>query len=175
MGRTKALVCVDGQPMAARVVTALRGGGCGEVVLVGGDPVELAPLGAEVLADLHPGSGPLGGVLTALAHFERSGYDAVAVVACDVPWLESGHVRALVGAFAAASPDAEVAVAHSGRRQPACAIWRTSLLAQLEQCFDAGGRALHDALAGRRLVEVELPADALRNVNTPADLPARDG
>ena len=35
MGRTKALVEIDGVPMAARVAAALAGAGCESVVLLG--------------------------------------------------------------------------------------------------------------------------------------------
>ncbi|MDX2378360.1 MAG: NTP transferase domain-containing protein, partial [Acidimicrobiia bacterium] len=71
MGRTKALVEIEGIPMARRVADALRRGGCEHVVVVGGDARELRPLGLTVVADLFPGKGPLGGVLTALEFSAR--------------------------------------------------------------------------------------------------------
>jgi molybdopterin-guanine dinucleotide biosynthesis protein A len=66
MGRDKAFVVVDGEPMVVRVARALRGAGADEVVAVGGDEARLSALGLAHLPDDHPGEGPLGGVLTAL-------------------------------------------------------------------------------------------------------------
>ena len=68
MGRDKALVPVGSPPtpMAVRVAAALRDGGCTDVTCVGGDADGLTALGLTVVADDHPGLGPLGGVLTGL-------------------------------------------------------------------------------------------------------------
>ncbi len=67
MGADKALVEVDGVAMAARVASALAAGGCDPVVCQGGDPTLLAALGMTVLADTHPGGGPVAGILDALS------------------------------------------------------------------------------------------------------------
>jgi molybdopterin-guanine dinucleotide biosynthesis protein A len=66
MGRDKAFVVVDGEPMVVRVARALQGAGAAEVVAVGGDEAGLSAVGLAHLPDDHPGEGPLGGVLTAL-------------------------------------------------------------------------------------------------------------
>ncbi len=83
MGRTKALVEVDGTPMASRVADALSAAGCEPVVLYGGDPIELAPLDRPVLPDRYPGEGPLGGILGVLEQFAEPATD-VLIVACDL-------------------------------------------------------------------------------------------
>lgn len=85
MGRTKALIEIDGVPMAGQVAAALRDVGCSSVVAYGGDPVELEPLGLPVLPDQYPGSGPLGGVLGVLELFASAevGRGGVFVVVCD--------------------------------------------------------------------------------------------
>ncbi|MEY4339679.1 MAG: hypothetical protein RLZ14_1529, partial [Actinomycetota bacterium] len=61
MGRDKATLPFRGVPMGARVAAALRGAGCEPVVAVGGGEALLAPLGLEVVPDLVPGIGPIGG------------------------------------------------------------------------------------------------------------------
>jgi molybdopterin-guanine dinucleotide biosynthesis protein A len=67
MGRDKAFVGVEGEPMVRRVVRALRAGGAIEVVAVGGDETGLLAEDLDrFVPDLHPGEGPLGGVLAAL-------------------------------------------------------------------------------------------------------------
>jgi molybdopterin-guanine dinucleotide biosynthesis protein A len=187
MGRTKALVDVDGRPMARRVADALSAGGCDPVVIVGGDPAELGVLGLPVVDDLHPGEGPLGGVLTALALLTDrddtfadeagvaggdaggAGGDAVLVAACDLPWLSSVTVAELLAA-SARRPDAQVVMAHGDRREPALAIWRTSAHDPLRLAFDEGERALYRAVRSVSAVDVDVAPAALRNVNTPGDL-----
>ena len=170
MGRTKALIEVDGVPMALRVADALVAGGCTQVVLVGGDADELSPLNIAVIADLHPGDGPLGGVLTAIGHAGSS--DDVIVVACDLPHLRATAVAALVSA-AAESPAADVVVAHTDRREPACALWRARAAPALQQAFDGGTRALHQVFGGLVIVDVDVDPGELVNVNRPGDVPGQ--
>ena len=66
MGRTKALVAVDGAPMAQWVIAALRGVGCFAVTAIGGDPDELAVLEVAFVRDYNPGEGHLVGFGTVL-------------------------------------------------------------------------------------------------------------
>jgi molybdopterin-guanine dinucleotide biosynthesis protein A len=166
MGRDKALIPIEGVPMVARVATALHDGGCDPVVVVGGHRDALAQLGLQVVDDGWPGQGPLGGILTALRH---TGLPTL-VVACDVPWLDAVTVGVLVEGSAAAG-DADVIVAATERLEPLCAVWPPALLAELEARFAAGVRAVHEVLGGVHVRELTVPAAALRNVNTPGDLP----
>ncbi|MDG1786931.1 MAG: molybdenum cofactor guanylyltransferase, partial [Ilumatobacter sp.] len=96
MGRTKALIDVDGVPMAQCVARALAAGGCKDIALVGGSPLELAALELPVVADGVPGEGPLGGIISALGHFTEVSH--VLVAACDLPLLDAGTVRNLLRA-----------------------------------------------------------------------------
>jgi molybdopterin-guanine dinucleotide biosynthesis protein A len=165
MGRTKALVHVDGTPMARRVADTLFAAGCGSVTLVGGDPTELAVLGLPVVSDRHPGAGPLGGVITAI----ESAPGDVVVVACDLPYLTPDVVTSLVSA-AKAHPTADVVVARTNFVEPGCALWRRRALPVVAESFDAGERAVHHLLDRLRSVEVAVPEYPLRNINAPGDL-----
>ncbi len=168
MGRAKALLPVDGVPMAERVARAMVTAGCDPVVLAGGDPVELAPLGRRVVPDAPPGGhGPVAGVRAALTELARVA-EAVVVAPCDVPDLSAAVLGALLDAFRSARP--EVAVAFTTRLEPAIAVWSTSCRHRVAAAFDSGTRALHEVLAGLDVVEVAV-AGPLVNVNTPADLP----
>ena len=167
MGRTKALIDVDGLPMARRVETALRSGGCSDVVLIGGDPDELAVLGLPIVGDRHPGEGPVGGLLTAMNHF--TGRD-VMVVACDIPYLTATAVDRVRAAFAQGSAD--VAVARTDRVEPMCAVWRSTALTEIQASFDNGTRSMHRILDGLLVEFVTLDGDVVRTVNRPADLPS---
>ncbi len=169
MGRDKALVPVGGVPMAARVTAALRAAGCEPVVTVGGDRAALGALGLMVVPDRYPGEGPLGGVLAALAHLAH--HDVVVVTACDLPMLSPTTVAAVVTGLAAAGRNADVAMARTDRLQPLCAAWRPSAATVLAEAFHAGERRLHVAARGLELVEVDVDAAELANVNTTGDLP----
>ncbi|BAN02337.1 putative molybdenum cofactor biosynthesis protein [Ilumatobacter coccineus YM16-304] len=177
MGRTKALVEIDGRPMGRRVLDALRSTGCDPVFAYGGDADELAPLGVRVEPDRHPGEGPVGAVAGLLgliserdaqrAHDETP-VDGAVVVACDLPDLDDTVVRALIDA-AQRQPGA-VAVARTERIEPLCAYWPIGVGAQVASAFDAGTRAAHRLLDDLHVVVVDVAPGALRNVNAPSDL-----
>ena len=170
MGRTKALIEVEGRPMARWVIAALEGVGCVEITAIGGDPDELAALDVTVVADDHPGEGPLGGIATALrSSASRPGAD-VLVVACDLPFVGPDDLERLV-ASGAAHHDADVIVAWTTRREPGCALWRPSSHEAVRAAFDGGERAVHRVLEVLRVVDVDLPVSSLRNINAPGDVP----
>jgi molybdopterin-guanine dinucleotide biosynthesis protein A len=171
MGRTKALIEVGGIPMARRVADALLAGGCTGAVIVGGRAEELGQLGLPVVPDEHPGEGPLGGVLTALALVAPApgtiGRGAIFVAPCDLPFLRASVVRSMIDAL---DDRADAIVARGDRLEPALAIWRESARAPLRADFEAGGRALHLVLRSLTVVEVAVDPAVVWNVNTPGDL-----
>ena len=162
MGRTKALVEIDGMPMASLVCQALRDVRCEEIFLVGGDPDELSALDLTVVADRHPGEGPVGGVITALHHAST---DAVLVVACDLPFLTDDTMRRLL----ARAGSAHVVVARTDRIQPTIALWPRSALADIERAFASGTRSMHRLLDEFDLCEVPVDPAEVVNVNSPED------
>ena len=171
MGATKALIEIDGVPMASLVAAALSVAGCSSIIAYGGNPDELAPLGIPVLPDRYPGSGPLGGVLGVLelfgAHEPRP--DGVFVVACDLPALTGADLDALVKG-AGDQPRVDVVVARTSSIEPTCAIWRLSAIERIRRCFDDGDRALHAMIERLDSHEVDTEPAALRNINTPEEL-----
>jgi len=168
MGRDKALLEVDGVPMALRVARALSAAGAAEVVCVGGDLEALRALGLRAEPDPRQGEGPLGGVISAL-ELARSGVPAVVVVPCDLPWLHASVPELLVTRLAG-SPDLDVACARTDRPEPLCAAWRPACLPVLARAFEAGERAVRRAWAPLRRSEVEVDAALLRDVDRPEDL-----
>ena len=162
MGRDKAFVAVDGEPMVRRIIRALRRAGADPVLTIGGDGAALASEGANGhLADRHPGEGPLGGVLMALDALDR----IVVVVACDMPDLDAKAVRSLVDALRD-DPTAAVATA-----EPLLAAWRPGLARHtVHDAFAEGRRAVHEAIALLPHVPVAVDPAVLRNVNRPDDI-----
>jgi molybdopterin-guanine dinucleotide biosynthesis protein A len=166
MGRDKALLQVDGVPMAIRVATAMVAAGADPVVALGGDGDGLRAVGLQVVDDRWPGEGPLGALVTAC---DWSPHDLALVAACDLPWLDASVLTALLDRLAASGAD--VALARTDRREPLCGAWHARRCRdRLAAAFDAGERAVHLAVEQLVVEEVEVAPSALRNVNTPDDL-----
>jgi molybdopterin-guanine dinucleotide biosynthesis protein A len=173
MGTDKALVEVDGIPMAERVAGALQDAGCDPVVFVGGRPEPLDRLGRLHVPDTAPGAGPAGGIMSAL---RALGDDVqwVLIASCDLPYLRAAHLLPLVDAVPGADgSDVDVVVASTDRRQPLCALWSSTTSAKVAEAFGSGVRSVFGLLDGLRVIEVPVEHEGLRNVNTAADL--RDG
>lgn len=170
MGRDKALVVVDGRPLAGRVADALAAAGAGRVEAIGGDPAGLAAAGLATRADRWPAEGPLGGVLTALGAPGTA--PLAAVLACDHVAPDPETVRAVVDALA--SSDADVAVpVTGGRHQWLHAAWRRDATSTLAGIFADGERSVGAATAVLRVLPVtDLSPAALRDADRPGDLPA---
>ena len=168
MGRDKAFLEVRGHPMVAAIVRVLETVVGPGVVVVGGDEPRIRDLGLLRIPDLHPGAGPLGGILTALAHF-RELCDHVLVLSCDLPGASASSVRTLADA-AGQAPGILVPVLE-GRRQWMHACWPVAALPALEAAFATGERAPRRALGGLSVVEVVgLDPASLRDADRPGDL-----
>jgi molybdenum cofactor guanylyltransferase len=163
-GADKLRTPLGGRRLVDRVVSALREAGVGPLVAIGGS----APIGDEVavIADDHPGDGPLGGILTAL---RWSTADHTLVVAGDLPLLDPLTVGAVVGR-AHAVPGAVALARAGGTLQPTCACWPRSALGPLTAAFDGGERSIARALAVCAVEPVDVPDRVLADVDTPADL-----
>jgi molybdopterin-guanine dinucleotide biosynthesis protein A len=166
MGTDKALLEVDGIPLARRVADALATAGADRVFAVGGDHTGLRAAGLDVVPDRYPGEGPLGGIVTALAETDA---DVVVVLACDLPSVQPTAVTAVVDAL----DEADVAAPwHDGRHQLLHAAYSRRAQARLEAAFAAGERAPRRAVAGLTVVSVtDLAPIALADADTPDDLP----
>jgi molybdopterin-guanine dinucleotide biosynthesis protein A len=169
MGSTKALIEVDGRAMADRVLDAARSLGADPVVIVGGDPEELAALSAPVIPDRYPGEGPVAGVLAALQHFEGIA-DRVLALPCDLADVDATTLLPLIEAEAG-DGFSRVWVAAAERLEPMCAIWSVDSIPRIQELFDAGERALHAVIGELPHVAVTVDAAGLTNINTPDELP----
>jgi molybdopterin-guanine dinucleotide biosynthesis protein A len=168
MGRDKAGILLDGEPLVARAA-ALLTAVCPEVVV--------ADRGRGLLPGLPslpdgPGQGPAAGLLgAALAFPGRS----LLALACDLPLIP----RALLEDLARSEGVDWAVPRRGGRLEPLCALYTPRALAALEARVARGGFALHrlaeEDLAVRILEETDLapfgpPEEILLNVNTPEDL-----
>ena len=169
MGTDKALLAVDGHPLAGVAVAALRGAGAQSVSCIGGDLAGLAAAGFDAHPDDHPGEGPLGGICTAL---RLAPADIVVVLSCDMPSIDAATVSALVASLAD-QPGADVAApVVDGHVQAITAAYRRSARPGLVGAFEQGERAVRRALAGLSVQAIEgLDAHRLADVDRPEDLP----
>ena len=169
MGQDKALLAVDGRPMAVRVADALRAAGATEVLAVGGDAAALTALGLEVRADDHPGDGPLPATITAL---QAAIEDAVLVVSCDLVNPSAAAMGATIQALVD-HPGAVGAVpVDAGHRQWTHAAWRADAARALVAAYERGDRSLKRAGADLLIFEIAgLDPRALIDADVPGDLP----
>ena len=170
MGRDKALLEINGEPLIARATAKLRKV-CAEVCILGDKP-ELAEY-APLVPDLHPDSGPIGGIEAALDH---SGFDWNLLMPVDVPFLPVAFLREWVERVIA---DEALRVAYfevGGRPQPGLLLIHRKakpyFSAAIERCEYKLLPALSAAANGMWHVErIEGECESwFTNVNTPEDL-----
>lgn len=176
MGRNKAAMDWEGQPMLARIVEILNGC-CDQGVFVA------ATTASPAYQDLHgtggppaqwvtgeeQGAGPLGGLAAGLATAGEHGADLVFVCATDMPLIETGLVDELLVGLTD-SVDAVVA-RDAERDHPMAGIYRAAAAGRIAELVAAGERrmtAALDALVTRRVAVTDLTW--LINVNAPEDL-----
>lgn len=169
MGADKALIEIDGRPLALRVADALAQAGACTVAGVGGDGDALAARGLRVCPDPWPGEGPLGGVVGALRSVGSE--PTVVVLACDLLAPAPGLIARLAVERARSEVDLVVPVV-GGRPQWAHGAWRRAVVDDLAGMFASGDRSLARAAASLRVgrVEVDDP-DVLADADVPSDLP----
>jgi molybdenum cofactor guanylyltransferase len=172
LGRPKASTPLGGVPLVHRVLTAARGAGL-DAVVVAKASSPLPDLDVRVWLEPDSPTHPLAGLVTALEHAEAP----LLILACDMPFLDTGFLRWLAGV------DAVAAVPVSGGRlHPLCARYTPAALTSLRAALSAGA-AVADAvtaLGPRLLDEAEIarfgdPERLLMNVNTPQDLQRAEG
>ena len=164
MGEDKATFMVDGVAMANRVAQAAEGAGAGQILMIGGPQARAKTLAGTWKKDAWPGEGPLGGVITAL---KASAHEAVVVLSCDMPFITPAVIQSLVKGL----EDAQASVGRTDRLNWLCsAWWKDECLPSLQSVWKRNERAVHRAAVLLDVMEVPVPAVAVRNVNTPADL-----
>ncbi len=180
-GAHKALAEVGGERILDRVRAALATV-APEIVLVANEPEVYGGAGLALRGDVRPGTGVLGGILTALHWAGERGRAGALVVACDMPFVPTGLLWDIVRRAAAdgARPRPDVVAPESGGRrglEPLCAWYGTGCIGAVERALDRGDRRV---VAFFDEVQVEsIPLETVRrygdpgvlflNVNTPEE------
>lgn len=155
--------------MGRMIADNMREAGIDRVVAVGGFQEIADRLGVSFLADLYPGEGPLGGLLTAMRSVST---EMICVLPCDVPQVGPNSLQQLVAAVSENAIN-DASVLTTSREHWLCSAWRVnSCRAPLEKQFDQGERAIHrvaNLLSIQRVIATEAE---MNNINTLDD--ARD-
>lgn len=173
MGQDKALMPFLGRSLIARQVERLSLLKA-PIFVVTNRPEAYAFLGLPLVPDVLPGAGPLGGLLTAL---RAASSTAVAVVACDMPFVNPLLLQAQYGLLLSAAAD--VVVPRSPRGiEPLHAVYRrAACLGPVEAALNAGERRVIAWFGAARVQELS-PEDVARhdpeflsfmNVNNPEE------
>jgi molybdopterin-guanine dinucleotide biosynthesis protein A len=173
MGREKARVPWRGVPMAQRVADVLAA--CVTPVRVVVRPGAPPPVDLPSLEDRLPVQAPIAGIHSALRAC-RAG--AVLVAACDLPEIAPRLLLALI-ALTPSSDGVDVVVPVGPRGpEPLLAVYRPTLVDEIEARVDRGELSLQALLGCVRTLEVDEGTlrrfdpelRSLRNVNRPEDL-----
>ncbi|MFB3854236.1 MAG: molybdenum cofactor guanylyltransferase [Vicinamibacterales bacterium] len=170
-GLDKTAIVVGGRSILERQIEALRPIAA-RLLLVGGRASSTLPAGLEVVTDLVPDRGPLGGLYTALTVARET----VLVVAADLPFLDTSFLRYLTG-LPSLGVDAVMPVTPDGL-QPLCAVYLPSALDRVAAHLEAGRLELGGLAGDLRVLRVapevvslfDPDGRMLLNVNTQADI-----
>ena len=169
-GLDKSRLVVDGAPIIVRQLTLLQRV-AREVFIDAGEASRFADLSVPVHADVVPGAGALGGILTAV---ETAQAASVLVLGCDLPFLEAGLLSLIVERAA----EADGAWVRTSRGvEPLIACYKKTAAPRIRRAVEAGHLKAGDLGGVIRMNEVgeeEVaafgdPSRLLANLNTPDD------
>lgn len=172
MGRSKALMDAGGAPFLARVVGALRDGGCDTVVVVvraaHGPEASLArELGARVLVNTEPEAGPISSLRVALGALDPA-RKGIVFLPVDHPGVRGETVAAILEA--AEATGASIVVPRHGTRRGHPVLFRRDVFSELlDPALEGGPRTVVRRDPSR---VVELPVDdpgVLQDIDTPGE------
>lgn len=167
IGGGKGLRMLRGKPLLAWVLDTVSGQG--DEVLISANEPGYENFGCRVVVDELPGEGPLAGLQAGL---RQASFDLVATVPCDTPFLPVDMIGKMTARLREGGLEAVVA-AVDGRRQPAIAIYRKSVLPKLDACLAEGERRVGGWLDKLRVGEAVFEdASAFVNINTQEELEA---
>ena len=173
MGRPKALLLFDGEPLIAHVVRKL-GNIFPEIIVVAAPDQELPPLPVKLARDDVAYQGPVSGIYHGLKASTR---EICFVTSCDAPFLNLALVSHLLSQIS----DFDVVVPFWQERfQPLHAVYRPSVAPLLKDQLERGELRpifLYDKVRTRKIDEDEIrrldpEGLSLLNMNSPADYDA---
>jgi molybdopterin-guanine dinucleotide biosynthesis protein A len=132
------------------------------VKIVGACDPSIAPLADGVIPDAHPGVGPMGGIVSALAHWGGP----VFVLAGDMPGFAPGDGWRILHA-AERGRECLAVLAATDRRHPCAGLYTAAALPVLSDCLARGDYRLAAAIPDRAVITVAVGAASAANINVP--------
>lgn len=175
MGRDKAGVQIDGQPLWQRQLSTLRSLGPAELLISGRPDGPYAAAGIEIVSDLTPAHGPLSGLEASL---HRASHPLVLLLAIDLPSMTAVFLMRLIRSISSSGEIAQGRVpCLDGWFEPLAAIYPRRSLPLVRECLRGDDLSMQSfvrrAVASNLVQTLDLPSqDAclFQNVNTPEDL-----
>jgi molybdopterin-guanine dinucleotide biosynthesis protein A len=171
-GLDKALIRVDGRSILDRLLATFSGL-FDETILVTNSPENYLEWDLQIVTDLYAARSSLTGIHAALTYAACS---HVFVSACDVPFLQTAVIRALLQAV---QPHIDVVIpVTSAGFEPLCAVYSKKCLQTIERNLDRGNFKIQKIFNKLNLKPVSeatlrrLDPELLSffNLNSPADL-----
>lgn len=175
-GRDKAYALFAGRSMLTIALTsALRV--TDRVLVLGRDHIDwkLCELDAaqrgkvELVSDVVPDQGPVGGLQAALAHLDAP----VLLLSCDMPAMSAGLLHWLIATWRSGPLQSGVLPMVDGQAQPCAAIYPRQALQPCVQALKKGQRALHQIARPGLMRPIAVSRDVawrFANCNTPQEL-----
>jgi molybdopterin-guanine dinucleotide biosynthesis protein A len=170
MGRPKALLPFDGEPLIVHIVRALKSMFT-EAIVVAAPDQELPPLPATLVRDEVAYQGPVGGIYYGLKAAQR---EFCFATSCDVAFTNLSLISFLISHIS----NHDVVVPYWQERfQPLHAVYRRSVLPLLKAQLERGELRpifLYDKVRTRKVCEEEIrrfdpEGLSFQNMNTPED------
>lgn len=160
-----------GEPMTGRIIDQIAGAGIEPIVIIANERQPYENCGCLILPDAVPGQGPLGGIATALAHFEAS-HTAVLFMPCDLPGIRTSHVTALCDAFEQGGAPIVAARTDGSMLHPLCGVVKVDQRPAIERlAIRPEGRRVRRVWTELGVRTVDFPdATAFFNVNSPEEM-----
>ena len=169
-GIAKGAIDSGGVSVVERLIGELRQVSGADILIVANDPAPYQDCGVEVIADLRPGCGPLGGIEAAMASLVGRA-DATVLAPCDSPHLTAGEYQRLLDAFDASGAPGVCARTGEFFWHPLCAVVHNDLAPQVSAALDAEKRSVQKLWRSLGVEPVDFDDDApFVNINTPEDL-----
>jgi molybdopterin-guanine dinucleotide biosynthesis protein A len=170
MGRPKAFLPYQGTTIVEHVISSMRDL-FSEIFVVANEPEAYEDLGVDVVKDILPYRGPLGGILSGLLVASNQ-YSFV--IACDMPLVDKRLIRDMTSAR---HGNDVVVLSHKNGIEPLLGVYSKNCIKPLEESLFAGNLSVQDFLGGLKAKtyvcefnstdEEALPP--FFNVNTPQD------
>jgi molybdopterin-guanine dinucleotide biosynthesis protein A len=170
MGRSKALLLFDGEPLIVHIIRTLERY-FADIVIVAAPGQELPPLPATLVRDEVAYQGPVGGIYYGIKAASR---DVCFVTSCDLPFLNLPFISYLISQIS----DYDVVIPYYQERfQPLYAVYRLSVAPLLRDQLERGDLrpiSLYKRVRTRKVHEDEIHAFdpeglSFFNINTPED------